>query len=498
MGFSDIGCYGGEIPTPYIDSLAANGLRFAQFYNSARCSPTRAALLTGLLQHQTGMGILGEDPNQAAPSDAAAGYTRRLNNQCVTLAELLKENGYHTYMAGKWHLGYHEQSTWPRQRGFDRFYGILAGATSYFQPNAPRGLTLDNNPQSKPSDSNYYTTDAFTDHLIQFIREQPDNEPFFGYLAFNAPHWPLHAREEDIAKFVGKYSQGWDRIRESRWKKQVDLGVVQQKWGLSKRDDGARQWDSLSDQQQKQLDYRMAVYAAQVHRMDYQIGRVIEFLKEKNKLDNTMILFLSDNGGCAEPYTDLGGGKFDEINVPEKNGAVSYGTGWANASNTPFRHYKAKLYEGGISTPLIIHWPSGLKTSPGAITQTRGYLSDIVPTVLEITGTNYPQEFHGHRIHPLYGRSFAPVLDGKSIEQPEWMFWEHYNDRAARKDDWKIIGRIGKDSWELYDLATDRCEQNDLAKVHPEIVQDLSAAWTKWATNHQVLPRFLGTSPAKR
>jgi arylsulfatase A-like enzyme len=495
MGFSDIGCYGGEIPTPNLDSLAKGGLRFTQFYNTARCSTTRAALLTGLLQHQTGIGILGEDPDQQAPADAAAGYTRFLNTNCLTIAEALRSAGYHTYMAGKWHLGLHGQEKWPRQRGFERYYGILAGACSYHRPQGGRGLTLENTPLPPPTDTNYYTTDAFGEHLVQFLHEQKDDQPFFAYLAFNAPHWPLHARPEDIARFVGKYTNGWDRLREERWQRQLALGVVKREWGLSPRDEGARAWETLTGEQQRQLDYRMAVYAAQVQRMDFQIGRVLEALRASGKLENTVVIFLSDNGGCAEPYNDLGGGKFEEINDPDKAGSVSYGTGWANASNTPFRRYKARLHEGGIATPLIVAWPAGLKTRAGALTDTRGYVSDLMPTILELAGVSYPTEFAGRKLTPLYGRSLAPVLQGGTLAQPEWMFWEHYNDRAARKGDWKIIGRIGSGKWELYDLATDRTEQRDLAAQKTELVAEMASAWQRWAEQHQVLPRFLGTQP---
>jgi arylsulfatase len=490
MGFSDIGCYGGEIPTPNIDSLAAGGLRFTQFYNTARCSTTRAALLTGLLQHQTGVGILAEDPGQTAPTNAAPGYTRFLNRNCVTLAEILQPAGYHTYMAGKWHLGYHGQEKWPRQRGFDRFYGIISGACSYLRPHDNRGLTLDNTPLNPPTDPNYYTTDAFAGHLIQFLQDQPQDQPFFAYLAFNAPHWPLHAREEDINKFKGQYLKGWDKLREERWKRQVSMGIVEESWGLSPRDDGARPWSQLTPEQKEQLDYRMAVYAAQVHRMDHAIGQVLNHLRSQDLLDNTITIFLSDNGACAEPYNDLGGGKFEDINNPDIWGAVSYGTAWANASNTPFRRYKARLYEGGISTPLIIHWPAGLKTQPGSITPTRGNLTDIVPTLLELTGTPYPATYKQHSITPLYGRSLAPTLQAQNQPQPEWMFWEHYNDRVARKSDWKLIGKTGSDQWELYNLASDRTEQHNLVDEHPELVTEMAQAWQHWAETHAVLPRI--------
>jgi arylsulfatase len=497
MGWSDIGCYGGEIPTPNIDALASGGLRFTQFYNTARCSPTRAALLTGLLQHQTGMGILGEDPNQEAPADASPGYTRFLNANCVTIAEVLKSAGYHTFMAGKWHLGYHAEEKWPRQRGFDRFYGIIAGASSYLRPTDPRGLTLDNTPLPPPDDENYYTTDAFAEYLIEFINQPRDNAPFFGYLAFNAPHWPLQARESDIAKFVGKYAGGWDKLREARWTKQLELGVVEKKWGLSPRDDGARPWDTLTDQQKKELDYRMAVYAAQVHRMDYQIGRVIQSLRESNSLSNTLVIFLSDNGACAEPYNDLGGGALEDINNPQKSGAISYGTAWANASNTPFRRYKAKLHEGGIATPLVIHWPAGLKCEPGSLADSRGFVSDIMPTLLELSGAKYPAEVNGHAITPLYGQSLVPVIAGETAPQSEWMFWEHYNDRAARKGDWKILGNAKSEEWELYELHSDRTEQHNVAAEHPELVSEMATAWQQWAEKHNVLSRFLGTQDEK-
>lgn len=494
MGWSDIGCYGGEIPTPNIDALAKGGLRFTEFYNTARCSPTRAALLTGLDQHQTGMGILGEDPGQEAPKDAAPGYTRFLNHNCVTIAEVLKTAGYHTYMTGKWHLGYHGEEKWPCQRGFDRYYGILAGAANYLKPTPPRGLTLDNTPLPAPTDTNYYTTDAFAQHMIDFIKEQKDDQPFFGYLAFNAPHWPLNARAEDIAKFVGKYQMGWDELRKQRWQRELDLGLVKKEWGLSPRDDLARAWDVLTDEQKRQMDYRMAVYAAEVYRMDYQIGRVMDALRQAGKLQNTVVFFLSDNGACAEPYKDLGGGRFEDVNKPDKYGAISYGVAWANASDTPFRRYKAQLYEGGIAAPLIVNWPAGLKAKTGSITDTRGFVSDIMPTILSLTGAKYPAEFKGNLITPLYGRSFAPVLTGGSLAQPEWMFWEHYNDRVARHGDWKIIGKIGTDKWELYNLSNDRTEQHDLAAERTDMVKEMAAAWEEWAKTHNVLPHFLGTT----
>jgi arylsulfatase A-like enzyme len=502
MGYSDIGCYGSEIPTPNLDALAAGGLRFAQFYNTARCSPTRAALLTGLHPHQAGMGTLAEDPGKQAKPEAAPGYQEYLNDRCITLAEALRPAGYRTLMAGKWHLGYHGETKWPLARGFDRFYGAISGATSYFTPKNPRGLTLDNTPLPAPTSSSYYTTDAFTDHALHFLRESPAKQPFFLYLAFTAPHWPLHARPEDIEKFKGKYRAGWDNLRAARWEKQKQLGILPVGTALSPRDDGARAWDDLTDEQKSQLDYRMAVYAAQVHRMDWNIGRVVEHLRTTGELDNTVIFFLSDNGGCAEPYTDLGGGALTAINKPsaggpgnreaQGEGGSSYGTGWANASNTPFRRYKSRLHEGGIATPFIVHWPAGMKAKTGSINSTPGYLTDVMPTVLELTGTTYPAKTRSGDVpFPLVGRSLSPVIAGQPLpEKTRWFFWEQYNNKAVRHGDWKAVQPAEPGSpWELYDLSRDRSELNDLATAEPARLKTLTTAWQEWAKTHQVLPK---------
>ncbi len=311
MCFSDIGCYGSEIPTPNLDALAAKGVRFTQFYNSARCSPTRAALLTGLHPHQSGMGHLAT--GNAEVKEAQPGYLGYLNNNCITIAEALKTVGYSTYIAGKWHLGNKVESTWPLQRGFDRFYGILAGAT-YFAPTAPLALTLDNQQLPKPDNPDYYTTDAYTDFAIKTVQEHDAKNPFFLYLAFNAPHWPLQARKKDIGLFMGKYKKGWDIMREERFAKQKKLGIFDKSAKLSARDEKVRSWDSLSIQEQNDVAYRMSIYAAQVYRLDFNVGRLVAALKSKGELDNTLIVFLSDNGGCAEPYKELGGGLQDQIN----------------------------------------------------------------------------------------------------------------------------------------------------------------------------------------
>lgn len=503
MGYSDIGCYGSEIPTPNLDALAASGLRFGRFYNTARCSPSRAALLTGLHPHQAGMGVLAEEPGQPVAADAAEGYRRTLGRDVVTLAEMLHAAGYHTYMAGKWHLGYSGEDRWPLARGFERFYGFLAGAGSYFRPLAPRGLTRDNLPLPQPS-GDYYTTDAFTDEALRFVGERRDAAPFFLYLAYNAPHWPLHAPEKDTAKFVGRYKSGWDRLREERFRRQIELGLVPAGTVLSPRDEGARAWSSLTERQRTELDLRMAVYAAQVHCMDRAIGRLVEALRSSGLLDNTLLFFLSDNGACAEPYDDLGGGKTEHVNDPAcvmmgRNGGTSYGTGWANASNTPFRRYKSRLHEGGIATPLIVHWPAGLKTKSGTISMAPGYLTDIVPTVLEVVGARYPERSAaGFVPPPLEGHSLVPVFATGSREQPEWFFWEQYGNKAVRHGRWKAVQPQEKGApWELYDLLADPTEVRDRAKDSAALLSELTTAWQRWAETHRVLPKKM-VRPALR
>ncbi len=495
MGFSDIGCYGGEIPTPNIDKLAKNGVRFTQFYNTARCSPTRASLLTGLHPHQAGMGRLAEE-RIGITTQNPEGYLGYLNNRCITIAEALKPAGYKTYLAGKWHLGQRDESKWPLQRGFDRFYGLLTGASSFFRPEGVRGLTLDNEQLPAPATAGYYTTDAFTDFAVQTIREHQGDDPFFIFLSFTAPHWPLHARPEDIVKFVGKYRSGWDNLRDGRHKRMKKMGIMNKEWPLSLRDDGARAWDTLSEQEKTDLDYRMAVYAAQVHRMDWNIGRLVETLREKGQLDNTLIVFLSDNGACAEPYTDLGGMTQEKINDPAVSGNISYGTGWANSSNTPFRKFKSMMHEGGISTPLILHWPAGVKAKPGSLNNTPGYLPDIMPTFLEVSGAVYPKEYKGQPITPLEGRSLLPILNEKSPElTPRVMCWEQYEYKAVRVGDMKAVfspegryDKLGSGQWELYDLAKDRTESQNLAAKQPERLKELIAHWDAWAARCQVFP----------
>lgn len=497
MGYSDIGCYGGEIMTPNLDRLASTGVRFTQFYNTSRSCPARASLMTGLYQHQAGIGQMSEDPGtfkketQRDINDwGSEGYQGYLNRNCVTIAEVLKENGYHTYMAGKWHLGMHGQEKWPLQRGFERFYGILAGAASYLRPEGGRGLTLDNKHLPAP-EAPYYTTDAFTDHALQFISEQKDDKPFFLYLAFNAPHWPLQAKDEDIQKFTKLYrSKGWDKIRQERYNRMQKMGIIDKNVGFAEWEN--RSWDELTEKEKDESAYRMAVYAAQVHCVDYNVGKVIDYLKKAKQLDNTLILFLADNGACAEPYLELGGGKQEDINNPACNNMPSYGRAWAQTSNTPFRKYKCRSYEGGISTPLIFSWKMKLGNRHGNLCTTPGYLPDIMPTVLEATGAVYPETYHGgNKIHPLVGTSLFPAIMEKVPSLHEYMYWEHQGNRAIRYGNWKAIRDEAGTAWELYDIVKDRTEKHNLASQHPDVLKKLREEWEYWAIKNNVLPKHL-------
>lgn len=487
MGYSDLGCYGSEIPTPNLDKLASQGVRFTQFYNTSRCCPTRASLLTGLFQHQAGIGHMTKEPANRIDYDYGVyGYRGEINRNCVTLAEVLKSAGYHTYMAGKWHLGHASPDVRPRQRGFDRFYGLLSGASSYFDPIQPRGIWLDNEPQERVSQP-FYTTDAFTDQALTFLKDQNDRQPFFLYLAFTSPHWPLHALEKDIEQFRGKYRQGWDALREQRFRKQVKAGIVSEKGGISARPEIYPAWTDQDTAKQRDMDYRIAVYAAQVYRMDQNIGKLVDYLMKTGKLDNTLLVFLSDNGACQEGGI-LGGGQVGDINDPAKAGAISYGAVWANASNTPFKGFKHVSYEGGIATPLIIHYPAGTTGQKGRLSTAPGYLIDIMPTFIEASGATYPTEANGQKIHPIEGKSLLPVLTKGTRQPHEYMYWEHENMGAIRYGNWKAVGVIGK-PWELYNLETDRIEKNNLASEHPDLVKKLDKQWNDWAKSHYVFPK---------
>ena len=504
MGYSDLGCYGGEIQTPTLDRLARDGLRFSQFYNTARCSPSRASLLTGLHPHQTGIGILTYD-------SGPEGYAGNLNHRCVTIAELLRSGGYRTYMSGKWHVSSNLRQptdSWPMQRGFDAFYGTIIGAGSFYDPNTlTRGNT---NVEHEAHAEDFFYTDAISDQAVAFIeqhhREHPDR-PCFQYVAYTAPHWPLHAHDEDIARYKGRFDAGWDTLRVERLDRLVKAGILDERWRLSERDPTQPPWTEA--QRKAWLLRCMEVYAAQVDRMDQGIGRIVRALEATGRLDHTLIIFLADNGACAEDIPE--GVSIEELveqlmiarshtrkgepvhigNNPDimpgpENTYQSYGTAWANLSNTPFRLYKHWIHEGGIATPLIMHWPQGIRER-GAIRHTPGYLPDIMATLLDITGIDYPADWGGHAVAPLEGHSLRRALDAELASRPP-MFWEHEGNAAVRIGSWKLV-RKHPGPWELYDLVADRTELNDLADQHPERVADMAAQYEAWAARCGVLPR---------
>ena len=521
MGYSDLGSYGGEIATPNLDQLARDGVRFTQFYNAARCCPSRASLLTGVYPHQTGIGHMVDDRGFEA-------YRGNLNRQSVTLAEVLKPAGYRTYAVGKWHVtpgktpaALADKGNWPLQRGFDRFYGTINGSGSFWDPNSlvrdNREITIASDRDYRPEE--YYYTDAISDHSTRFIREHASahaQEPFLLYVAYTAAHWPMHARERDIAKYRGRYDRGYGPVAAARWQKQLELGVASPVWGLPPP---AEDWNQVKD---PAFEARgMEVYAAMVEVMDQGIGRIIAELRAQGQLDNTFICFLQDNGGCAETNGRTGvfqaRGEKPSLpplapdiaqygNTPKQtrdgwpvrdgygvmpgpaDTYVAYGRGWANVSNTPFREYKHWLHEGGISTPFIAHWPDGIPLARrGALDHQPSHLIDLMATCVDLAGAAYPTASNTQPIHPPEGISLRPVLAGDALVRPQSLFWEHEGNRAVRSGQWKLISKHPGD-WELYDISTDRTEQHDLAPAQSERVRELAAQWSAWARRVGVEP----------
>jgi arylsulfatase A-like enzyme len=478
MGFSDIGCYGSEIPTPNLDRLASNGLRFTQFYNTGRCCPTRASVLTGLYPHEAGVGHMTED-------DGVPGYRGRLNDRCVTIAEVLRGAGYFTAMSGKWHVG-QNHGVVPWERGFERSLNSPAGG--FYYPEGKQGRIFLNG-QALADDApelpkNWYTTDLWTDYGIKFVDEaRAAQKPFFLYLAYNAPHFPLQAPPDEIAKFRGKYKSGWDKLREQRHARQKELGVVDKVWPLSPRPPLVRAWDKLNDQEKDRFDHIMAIYAACVAHMDTAVGRVVAALKQRGVLDNTLILFMSDNGGNAESGPE---GRLEGDSPGAAGSTVFCGQSWATLENTPFRRYKHYNHEGGIATPLVVHWPAGF-AARGELRQQPGHLVDIMATCVDVAGAKYPVEFQGRTILPMEGRSLVPAFADKAVER-DALFWEHEGNAAIRVGDWKLV-RFGRNGpWELYNLKADRTELHDLAADEPERAKELAAKWDAWAERTNVKP----------
>lgn len=476
MGYSDIGCYGSEIQTPNLDLLAANGVKLRSFYNNARCCPTRASLLTGQYPHTVGMGNMVTMPKAPIQKGSYQGF---LNDQFPTIAETLKDAGYNTYMTGKWHVG-ERQEHWPLKRGFEHYFGLISGANSFYeiipQELGKRHVVEDNQDYPIPSNG-FYMTDAFTDHAIQYLNQQQQtkaNNPFFLYLAYTAPHFPLHALEEDIVKYEKLYEQGWDITRKNRYQKMAKLGVIDQRYQLTQRPADIPAWENAKDK--KTWVRKMAVYAAMVDRMDQNIGKLIQTLKKNGQYNNTMIVFLSDNGGCAE---NVSGRNFNDSTkkIGEKGSYVTYDYPWANVSNTPFKKYKRYMHEGGMITPFIIQWPNGIKPNKTYSNQI-GHVIDLLPTALELAGVSTKN---------LPGQSLSYLWNSKSVA-PRTYCWEHEGNQAIRQGDWKLVKDQEDPSWELYNLKLDPTETKDLAKKEPERLKAMQMAYETWSKKVGVKP----------
>lgn len=529
LGFSDLACFGGEIHTPHLDQLASQGLRFTHCYNSSRCCPSRASLLTGLYPHQAGIG-------RFVGSGKLPGYLGRLSDRCVTLAEVLKPAGYDCYVAGKWHVN----EPGPIERGFKAFYGFLHGyAIDSWNPlmmiHLPEKSAI---PPAKDTEP-FFATNAITQNAIQFLDQSRTKEnPWLLYLAYQAPHFPLQAPAEHITRYVDTYSRGWDLLREERFARMNKLGLIPKGLVLPPRGpidnkrvakahgsmtpDGMNpSWDSLPADRRADLAQRMAVYAAMVENMDMNIGRVVKYLKKHKQLDNTLILFTTDNGACAEwepfgfdlnpkDYLKVKPGrgintytnpKPNHLHKGEElaamggpNSLFSYGSAWANLSNTPLRLYKHYAHEGGIRSPMIVHWPKGID-DPSGIRDQMIHVMDVMPTCVQLAGAKYPAEFRGKQILPVEGQSILPSIQGKE-QQPRTIVFEHERNAAIRSGDWKLVGQnvISRDTirqdgkWELYNLKTDPFELNNLMADQPQKAEQLFKHLKSEAKRTLILP----------
>ncbi|MDR2917992.1 MAG: arylsulfatase [Tannerella sp.] len=515
LGYSDLGCYGGEIQTPNLDRLAQNGMRFSRFYNAGRSCPTRSSLLTGLYPHQSGIGRMTFD--QHLP-----GYRGTMTHNGVTIAEVLKGAGYQTGMIGKWHVAetplrpdqrewlahqvYHEEfapkENYPTYRGFDDFYGTIYGVVNYFDPFS---LVNGEEPVREVPDD-YYSTIALSDSAVSYInRYSKSDKPFFMYLSYHAPHWPLHALEEDIKKYEDTYTVGWEAIRDARYERMKKLGIFNDQSDFLSNRQSTKEWNDNPD---REWDARaMAVHAAMIDRMDQEIGRVLKALEEKGELENTIILFMSDNGCSPEICQNYSPGENDRPDmlrdgtpmIYPKNKEVlpgpevtyaSLGPEWANVANMPFRFWKAKMYEGGICTPMIAHWPAGIEMGKGSVVDAPCHVIDIMATSLEIANAEYPEVYNENDIIPYEGKSIVPILKTGTREGHQVLGFEHFNEKALMSDDgWKIIQPGSKAEWELYDLNTDRTEMHNVATQYPERLNKMIAEYESWAERTMVMPK---------
>lgn len=492
LGFSDLGCYGGEIETPILDSLAADGVRLTQFYNTGRCCPSRASILTGQYPHKVGLGHMTQDIGHP-------GFRGSVSEDAKTIAQALKPAGYRSFISGKWHLGT-DDPTW---HGFEEFYGTLTSAKRFFDPDHLFRLPKDRETREYP-EGEFYATDAVTDYALDFLnlaRETPD-QPWFLYLAYHAPHFPLHAPNAEIEKYADRYLEGWDVLREERLERMIQQGLVPDStlltprsnyWNYGETETGTTPaWDDLSTERQMDLARRMAIYAAMVDRMDQQIGRLVDDLEAQGEFENTVIIFTSDNGACAEwdpRGFDVKSSNHNILHTGEDlekmGGPDTYhsaGSGWANAANTPWRLYKHFNHEGGIASPCIVHWPAGLPEDlNGSIHEQPAHIIDFMPTALELAGLGTDA---AGEMTPV-GEDLLAQLTSETPERP--LFFEHEGHRAVREGQWKLVA-LDEEDWELYDFTTDRTELNDLADEYPEVVNTLSAKWGEWGAANNVTP----------
>ncbi|MEM9187481.1 MAG: arylsulfatase [Planctomycetota bacterium] len=486
MGISDIGPYGGEIATPHLDAMAAGGANFSQFYNTGRCCPTRASLLTGLYSHQAGIGHMVKD--QQWP-----GYRGQLTDRCVTIAEVLGDAGYFTAMTGKWHVGLRNGVT-PWNRGFDRSLNTPAGGLHFWDQTGFKGDTklylngaeiARDDPRLDPP---WYGADLWTDYGLKFVDEAiAADQAFFWYVAHAAPHFPCMAPEATIAKHRGKYRAGWDRLREERHRRQVASGFIDPSWAITPRPPKMPAWDSLTVEQQVRYDDMMAIYAAMIEEVDKNMGKLVAGLRQRGVLDNTLILFLSDNGGNAESGV---AGWYEGDHPGDAHSNVFIGQCWAHLNNTPFRKYKHYNHEGGIASPLIAHWPARIpdRRANEWIT-TPAHVIDLMATCVDLGQASYPAERKGVPIKPMQGQSLRPLLTGEGGLPDRPLYWEHHGNAAVRVGDRKLVRQQGRGQWELFDLKTDRTEQHNLADEHPAEAAALADRWNRWARQANVLPK---------
>lgn len=477
MGFSDLGCFGSEIATPNLDKLALGGTRLTNFYNCGRCCPSRASLLTGLYPHQAGVGDMLQ--NKGYPA-----YQGYLDDSCVTIAQLLQQAGYHTITSGKWHVGT-EASALACNRGFDQSFSMLNNGSSYYK-NGPlyndgRTVSFLKNCAPYTRDTTYYLTQEITDFAVKALDHHTNKQqPFFLYLTYTAPHWPIQAIQEDIDKYKGKYKAGWDKLREARYQKQIASKVIDKNWTLSPRFETVPAWNTLSEKDQETWDLKMAIYAAMVDRMDQGIGQVLQQLKKMGADKNTLILFLSDNGGSGDEVKKLN-------YVIQRNGEPgsgesidSYDRNWGNVSNTPFQTFKRNVHEGGIASPFIAYYPGVVPA--GQVNPAVSHIMDIMPTCLDLANVDYPKTFKGNSLKPLPGVSLLKNITNQSPQANQTLFWEHEGNKAVRDGNWKLVYELETGKWELYDLQKDRTETHDVADLYPQEVKRLKVLHEQWSS----------------